>query len=211
MNIESIVTALLTSSGVVWITRTWISERLKRSIQNEYDHKLEAHKATLKAAGDVAIEQLRSQLHIEASRRQIEYTRIHEKRLEIISELAGRIYTFHQTVKAYVAIYEPAGCLSKEDRRKSVNEALAQLSSYYIPRKLFLPENTAKKVEDFLTGLHKTSLSFMFFVEQPTPEGFKPNKQLEVWSEAVAYVEKEAPQLIGDMERDFRHLLGMQE
>ena len=55
------------SSLIIWITKSWISERLKQSIKHEYDQKLEIHKAQLKAESDVEIERLKCQLSISAN------------------------------------------------------------------------------------------------------------------------------------------------
>ena len=61
----SVSTAL--AALLLWLTKSWISERLKNAIKNEYDQKLESHKAQLKAQSDVEIEKLRSQLSISAT------------------------------------------------------------------------------------------------------------------------------------------------
>jgi ABC-type bacteriocin/lantibiotic exporter with double-glycine peptidase domain len=38
--LSSLATSAIVSVGVVWLTKTWISERLKNSIKIEYDAKL---------------------------------------------------------------------------------------------------------------------------------------------------------------------------
>jgi hypothetical protein len=43
----SIVTAAATSASLVWLTRTWISERLRSSIRHEYECQLEEFKRRL--------------------------------------------------------------------------------------------------------------------------------------------------------------------
>lgn len=50
------------AGGLLWFTRTWVGERLKNAIKHEYDHKLEAHKATLKAESDTALARLTADL-----------------------------------------------------------------------------------------------------------------------------------------------------
>ena len=56
---ETIFTSILSSSviaaALVWLTRSWISERLKNSIRYEYDQKLESHKSQLKHESDVIL------------------------------------------------------------------------------------------------------------------------------------------------------------
>ena len=85
--ITSIVSSALVSGAVVWLSKAWISERLKNAIKNEYDQKLESHKAQLKAANDIELEKLRSSLNILAAERQIEYSKLYEKRADAITEV----------------------------------------------------------------------------------------------------------------------------
>jgi hypothetical protein len=69
--IISILSAAAVSSvfvGIlIWLTREWISARLKGSIQHEYDQKLEAYKAQLKAENEVAILDLKTTIEREAA------------------------------------------------------------------------------------------------------------------------------------------------
>jgi hypothetical protein len=44
----------------MWLARTWISERLRQSISNEYAHALERHKAELAAANAVDLERVKA-------------------------------------------------------------------------------------------------------------------------------------------------------
>jgi len=91
--------SILASAGVsaaftvalVWLSKTWISERLKGAIQHEYDQKLEALKAQLKAQNDVAVEQLKTSnaqllsVHASASSTYSQIHSIgHERRLRAI-------------------------------------------------------------------------------------------------------------------------------
>jgi len=48
------------TAALVWLSKTWISERVKGAIEHEYAQKLETFKSQLKAQNDVAIEQLKT-------------------------------------------------------------------------------------------------------------------------------------------------------
>jgi len=48
------VSALL-SAGLIFLARNWLSERIKGAIKNEYDQKLESHKAQLRAQNDTTL------------------------------------------------------------------------------------------------------------------------------------------------------------
>lgn len=65
--ISSAAVSASLSAFLILLTKSWISERLKNSIKNEYDAKLETHKAQLKADADIQAERLRAQLSIAAT------------------------------------------------------------------------------------------------------------------------------------------------
>src|SRR2546428_10773244 len=69
---------------VVALTKTWLTERLKNAIKNEYDMKLEIHKAQLKSESDTEIERLKSQLQVAAAERSIRLSQTFEKVAESI-------------------------------------------------------------------------------------------------------------------------------
>ena len=62
------IITILSSAGVsgflavvlIWLSKNWLSERLRHSIEHEYSQKLETYKAALKAEHDTALERLRA-------------------------------------------------------------------------------------------------------------------------------------------------------
>ena len=75
MSFQDYIISILSSAVVsgalvgilIWLSREWMSARIKGSIQHEYDQKLEAHKAQLKAENEVAFLELRSAIEREAA------------------------------------------------------------------------------------------------------------------------------------------------
>ena len=53
--ISSAAVSLALSGLLLWITKTWIGERLKGAIKDEYNTKLESHKAQVKAEFDTQL------------------------------------------------------------------------------------------------------------------------------------------------------------
>ena len=93
--ILTILTSGAVSAGIasllIFLFKSWISERIKGSIQHEYDQKLEAYKAQLKAASDVSIEQLKSQLQITAAERSIKLTKVFEQQADTVAETYAKL------------------------------------------------------------------------------------------------------------------------
>ena len=69
--IATIASSVGLSGLLVWLTKSWISERLKNAIKHEYDEKLETHKAQLKREYDKEIEEFKAHLQIAAAERNI--------------------------------------------------------------------------------------------------------------------------------------------
>jgi hypothetical protein len=65
--ISNIITSSAISGLLIWLSREWISARIKASIQHEYDQKLEAHKARLKAENEFSLLEIRTALEREAA------------------------------------------------------------------------------------------------------------------------------------------------
>ena len=76
---------------LIWLSKTWIGERMKGAIKDEYDQKLESHKSQLKAQSDVTLEQLKSQLQISAAERNFRFSKLLEKQGESIEELYAKL------------------------------------------------------------------------------------------------------------------------
>lgn len=188
-------------AAVAWLARSITTHLLSKDI--------ETYKTKLKSESDISLEQLRSDLQITAARRNLEFSRIHEKRLEIISEVAGRLVAFHQAVSSYVSIFEWPDGPSKEERRKLAADAFTKFNEYFSPRRFFLPEHTIDKIEAFREGLYKISIDFMFYVEQGRPFRADPNNDIDVWTTASDFTAKEAPKLLKELEDDFRKILGV--
>jgi hypothetical protein len=53
--LSAVASGGVAGGAVIWLSREWISVRLKSSIQHEYDRKLEAHKSQLKTEQELAI------------------------------------------------------------------------------------------------------------------------------------------------------------
>ncbi len=83
---------------LIWLSREWISTRLRGSIQHEYDQKLEAHKARLQAEKDVALLELKTSLEREAALHAATHASFTEgqqaaieRRLSAIDKLWGKV------------------------------------------------------------------------------------------------------------------------
>jgi len=196
------VLSTLLASSVLWLGRTWISERLHQSIKAEYDAKLESHKAQLKAQNDVELERLRSELNLHATEHQVTFSRLHEKRGDVIAQTYSLLRTAHDAIKDYTKVFEPAGGLSREERRKIAAEAQNSYYAYYSKNQIFLPKPAAALLDD----LNKTAIQifnrFLFLVDR------KPDGGFDEWIKISEQVDGPYQAALSELEHAFRKILG---
>jgi hypothetical protein len=194
------------STGIIiWLFREWISERLKGAIKNEYDQKLETHKAELKARSDVEIERLRSQLSIAAVEHQIRFSGLHEKRAEVIATTYSLLQEVYGSLGSYVDMIQLEGGLTREQRRKAAAEAHKLFSDYYIKHRIFLPTATAEKLNSINRRSMDTYTEFYLTVDVPIAGGeSKTEERFEIYKR----VKVEIRAACVELEDEFRRLLG---
>ncbi len=197
------VSAILTGL-LLWLTKSWISERLKNAIKSEYDQKLETHKAQLKAQTDIEIEKLKSSLSIAAAERQVKFSKLHEDRARFIADAYALLKDVYLTFQDYIKIFEPAGDKPREERRKIALDAHSALREYYPRKIIYIPKATADKLEAIDMELVKTFNEFSYtvdFQKQETVDAMK-------WDEIFEKMRNEMKQALNDLEGEFRKLLG---
>ena len=172
---DSLVSINLTAgvvAGIVsWLVQLWLSEKIKARIKGEYDkqletvkaqlksqydEKLETHKAQLKAQGDIEIEKLKSELSVAAAQRHALFSNLQEKRAEVIAEVYASLKEAMSALADYIKVFEPAGGPSREDRRTTVVQAANAFAKLYDNKKIFIPEEAAKKLDDMPIRLTPT-------------------------------------------------------
>ncbi|WP_397452548.1 hypothetical protein [Pseudomonas sp. NA-150] len=198
------VSALLTTA-LIWLSKSLITERLKNAIKNEYDQKLETHKAQLKAQSEIEIEKLRAQLNITATEHEVRFSRLHEKRAEVLAETYSLLRELLATLSNYVKLFESAGDIPKAQRRDATVDALNNFRNFYAKRLVFIPKETAKKLETLDRNFIKIYNEFLYTVEL-IPN--KDNNTYQNWVNIFDRVNTEARDALLELEDEFRKLLG---
>lgn len=109
--ITSITSGGVAGGVIIYLSRSWLSERLKGSISHEYQMKLESHKAELKAEQQVAIEKIKLESEkenaIRSSAQELLSTSrqaSHEIRIEAVQCLWKSFLELKSSVPTYIQI-----------------------------------------------------------------------------------------------------------
>lgn len=209
-DIITILSSGALSSVLVFLFRNWISERIKASIQHEYDQKLETHKAQLKAESEISVEKLKSQLQVAAAERSIKLTKVFEQQADAIAETYSKLVTMITTVEEYTSVVEYENTPSKAIRRKKVGEKMTEFYDYYKPRRIYLPKETQSSIDAFAKQLGVTTMTFMFNVEQNRQRPTE-NPEDDTWMKTLNFMNKECVQIMNNLDSDLKKILGLIE
>jgi len=208
--LSSAAVSVLLSGFLVWLTKSWISERLKSAIKNEYDEKLETHKAQLKAQADIESERLRSQLSIAATEHQVKFSRLHDKRAEVIAELYGLLVQAHWDAESFVSVLEWSNEPTKEQKYVTAMNAIADFFRFFEKNKIYLPASLCELLEKFVRAMREKVIGFGVYVryddESMAPQTYQ--KKHEAWDAAWSYFDKEVPVAKAALEQELRNILG---
>ena len=166
----------------------------------------ETNKSQLKHESDAEIEKIKSQLQIEAAKRNIQYSKIFEEIANTVVTVYEKLVVFKDAVSNYVSMVEWQGEPPREEKRGLVQEKMNDFLGYYKSRKIYLPEKPAKQIDPFWQGLYEISIDFMYDVEKGSG---KWKEEKETWKKAYQYMSKEVPEVLKALEEEFRSILGV--
>lgn len=208
--LSSAAVSAFLSGFVIWLTKSWISERIKNSIKNEYDEKLETHKAQLKAQADVESERLRLQLSIAATEHQVKFSRLHDKRAEVIAELYGLLVQAHWDAGSFISPVEFGGEPTKKEKYVTAMNAIADFFRFFEKNKIYLPIELCDLLEKFVQTMRQKVIGFGVYVnideDALAPQTYK--KKHEAWMASWEYFDKEVPVARAALEQELRNILG---
>jgi hypothetical protein len=138
-----------------------------------------------------------------ASERNILFSRLQERRAEIIAETYSLLRSLYETVTEYVKPFVPAGDKPKEDKYKDITNAFTAFRAYYPKKQIFIPKSTAGKINSIDLELVRAINMFVFTVEQnKSAENFKN------WIDIHEKLSGQTTAALTELEDEFRALLG---
>lgn len=206
---SAVVSAVL-SSFVVWLSRAWISERLKNAIKHEYDEKLESHKAQLKAQADVETERLRAQLSMAANEHQIRFSGLQSERAKVIAKANRLLIRAYWATASFVSPAEWQGEPNKPEKYRIAMESLTKFNRYFELHRIYLPNEICAQIDAFFKELRAKAIGFGIYVNRNEYSGGEDsiNRKHDAWEKAWDYIEKEVPIARAALEKELRALLG---
>lgn len=192
--------ALLAVLG--WLSKSLVSQLLAKDI--------EGYKASLKSESDAALQQLRHNLEKSTIEHQVRFSKLHEKRAEVIAELYGLLVQAYWDISSFASPMEWAGEPDKKEKYVTAMNASADFYRFFEKHKIYLPEVLCLQIDEFAQEMRKKAIGFGVYVkydDDKIPEHTYEQKHHK-WAEAWEYFDKHAPEARSALENELRNILG---
>lgn len=192
------------------LLQTWLTKDIKKfetELKASADCQLEHLKYELKAKGDASIEQLKSALQVASTERQIRFSNLHAKRAEVIAAVYRRAVDVERDGRVY--IYKFGQVTENEQGEAPAIAALREFDIFVDQNRIYLSDQICQLLAGFSSLLNPPLVHALVYgrIENPTPETL--NESHQGFKKAIEAFQKDIPAARGELEREFRDILGV--
>jgi hypothetical protein len=188
--------------AAAWAVKTAIAAWIARDT--------EAFKARLKADADTEIEKLKSSLQRTATEHQVMFSRLHEKRAEVIEIVYSRLTDLYFSAQRFITTCENNPSPEKSEEFNKLRETFWEVFTFIEQRRIFLPQNLCELVDRHLGTMRRTVIKAGVYgtIEYPT---VRTAEQIQrTFMEAYQELETDIPAARRALEEEFRRMLGVE-
>jgi len=195
--LKSLGTTAIVAAAAAWFTKSVITHFLSR--------KIESYKIELKRESDKEIEGIKSRLEIVALERQIVFSRLHEKRAEIIAETYGLIHDLHSKAMGLSAEVFHAGLRTPKDKAKEVYDDCVKFFEFFQRHRIYFGEEVCLQMDRFVSLVFET---YAAIHRAPDDLDHSTKEGQEAYRRMAGLLDR-LPEIKKLIENDFRTLLGV--
>lgn len=169
------------------------------------DRDIERYKADLRAAHDTALERLRTDLRIQAFERETTFSRLHDKRVEVIEQLYRRIVAVSRAMNELTSPIQMSGGPSLAERSKEAGSAANAFLDYYLENQIYFDETLCNQLQAFNEKLRLAWIDYHLYgsEEEGVARACSDSR-----FKAYQTINEGLPEIRREIERVFRQMLG---
>jgi|SRR3569832_142320 len=183
-----------------FLVRSFVSQLLAKD--------LEKFKVQLVAVSSEASEHLKHELQMASLEHQVRFSKLHERRAEVIESLYGLLVEVQWASQSLVAPIEFGGEPPKQEKYVVAMNKAAEFYQAFDKSRIFLPETVCAQIDEFLRGMRTRVIQFGVYTQtdQYAPDHVV-RKQLDVWQKSAEYFNTEVPIARRALETELRNML----
>ena len=164
----------------------------------------------LRAKSDAAIEHLRNELQLRTIEHQVRFSRLHEKRADVIAELYGHLVEALWEAESFLSPMEWVGEPNKKEKHQKAINKLVELYRYFDQHRIYLPPEVCASLEALVQNVRSQVIKFGVWVRYEDYEltGDSHTKKSDAWDSGWDAIKNQVPMARESLENEFRSLLG---
>jgi len=185
----------------------------KSLINNFLERDLKRFEATIKATHELAVERLKSDLHIRAIEHEVRFSRLHEKRAEVIAELNGHFAEALWEAESFLSPMQWANEPSQTEKHRIAMMKLAELYRFFDKNRIYLPAELGESLKTVVTEVRSHVIKLGSYLMIPD-DAFNDDSRAQkhkIWIDGWEAIRTDIPQAREKLEAEFRLLLGPSE
>ncbi len=188
--------------AVAWLLKTAFTEWLARETK--------AFETNLKANADIEIERLKNSLRMLAVEHQVRFSKLHEKRAELIGEVYKRLTSLNLNGERFVITAENNPTPYKEKEFADLRQELSDVFIFVEQNRIYLPEDVCALLDKHLGQIRSTVWSAGIFGRIETPNDHTLQQSYTSFTKAYEDFETVIPAARKSLEKEFRRMLGVE-
>jgi len=185
------------------------SQRELAQLKSSLDKDIEAFKTNLQLESQRELTHLKSTLELSAFEHQTRFSRLHEKRAEIIGNLYGKTVDLHKSVSDFVSWFPSVDDQTKEKKLQLLWNTVDIFVEYFEKHAIYFDRDSCESIVRLKEKLSKACSHLAFFVREREAIALDDDQLLEEWNNAMSILEQEIPVIKNALEESFRGLLGV--
>jgi len=164
----------------------------------------------LKAKSDATIEHLKNELQLNAIEHQVKFSRLHEKRANVIAELYAHLVEMLWEAESFLSPMEWAGEPKKDEKHRSAMTKVIEFYRFFDKHRIYLPEDVCQSLEKLLMDVRSHVIHFGVYVkyhDSSINDRTREDKS-KAWTEGWDAIKNQVPFARQQLENEFRLLLG---
>jgi hypothetical protein len=187
-------------AGIAWLARSIIQNWLAKDV--------EAFKAALVQQAAKENERLRHDLHTQAIEHQVSFSKLHERRAEVVAEAYAKLVEAYWALQSFASVVEWSEEPSKLDKYKEAMNKSTDYFRYIDKNRIFLPAPLCGQLDTFMQDMRSEAVGFGVWVQtEAQQQGRFVKEKFDAWQRAWTYFENEAPQARALLEDELRAIL----
>jgi hypothetical protein len=157
------------------------------------------------------LEKFKDDLQLAAVEHQIRFSKLHEKRAEVLAELYSLLVVATWETESFVSPAQWAGEPSKKEKYQRALDATAEYFRFFDRHRIYIPDALCTSLENFAKKLRAPTISSGVYLEFEQTNQATTLEKHRAFRDAWHEVQNDIPPLRSALEREFRKLLGAQE